>query len=43
MVSAIKKIVDGDPGGVESYGLAEKAVTLTGLRDDVACIGLCHR
>ena len=39
MVSAIKKIVDGDPGGVESYGLAEKAVTLTGLRDDVAASG----
>jgi basic membrane protein A len=27
-------------GGVESYGLARKAVTLTGLRDDVACVGL---
>lgn len=36
MVTAIEKIVDGETGGVASYGLAEEAVTLTGLKDDVA-------
>lgn len=35
MVTAIEKIVDGDAGGLESYGLAEDGVTLTGLQDDV--------
>lgn len=36
MVEGINDIVDGKAGGLKSYGLAEDAVTLSGLRDDVA-------
>lgn len=39
MVAAIEKIVDGEGGGLTSYGVAEEAVTLTGLQDDVADSG----
>lgn len=39
MVSAAKDIVGGKSGGLKSYGLAEGAVTLTGLQDDVASSG----
>jgi basic membrane protein A len=33
---SISKILDGKGGGLVSYGLKEKGVTLTGLQDDVA-------
>jgi len=39
MSAGAKEIVDGKGGGVKSYGLAEEAVTLTGLQDDVAGSG----
>lgn len=39
MVAAAKDIVGGKSGGLKSYGLAEGAVTLTGLEEDVAGSG----
>jgi basic membrane protein A and related proteins len=39
MVAATKDIVAGKAGGLKSYGLAENAVTLSGLSDDVAGSG----
>jgi basic membrane protein A len=42
---SIGKILDGKGGGVASYGLEEKGVTLTGLQDDVAsskCLIAAH-
>ncbi len=46
MVAAAKEIVAGQAGGLKSYGLAENAVTLSGLTDDVAssgCVIAKHR
>lgn len=39
MVAATQEIVAGKAGGVKSYGLAENAVTLSSLQDDVANSG----
>jgi len=39
MVASVEKIIDGEGGGLTSYGLAEEGVTLTGLQDDVADSG----
>jgi basic membrane protein A len=36
---SIAKILDGEGGGLVSYGLEEEGVTLTGLQDDVADSG----
>jgi len=42
---SIGNILDGKKGGISSYGLKEKGVTLTGLQDDVAsskCLIAAH-